>query len=163
MNVPDSPRPSQAGEKGPSAALAFLGGGHAPLPNLPPKLARAQPALERRMRSLVVATYIQVRFTRRFLLPAGRHGAALHLDLFEQPALQGVFQHHLTLSIHWLPKKGSLSLDGTVGFRSSHVDGREEKRVTGDRSTGEHPHPSPADTIRPSPPCPAGEGFGSQS
>src|SRR3972149_11468924 len=87
MNVPDSPRPSQAGEKGPSAALAFLGGGHAPLPNLPPKLARAQPALERRMRSLVVATYIQVRLTPRFLLPAGRHGAALHLDLFEQPAL----------------------------------------------------------------------------
>src|SRR3990172_12467005 len=43
------------------------------------------------MRSLVVATYGSVRLTPRFLLPAGRHGAALHLDLFEQPALAGCF------------------------------------------------------------------------
>ncbi|HLC40054.1 MAG TPA: hypothetical protein VJO34_00320, partial [Methylomirabilota bacterium] len=57
-------------------------GGHTPLPNLPLKLAPAKPALERRALSLVVATYISVRLTPRFLLPAGRHGAALHLDLF---------------------------------------------------------------------------------
>jgi hypothetical protein len=63
-----------------------------------PKLARApgppasvceakrgvKPALEGTMRSLVVATYISVRLTPRFL-------AALHLDLFEQPALAGCF------------------------------------------------------------------------
>src|SRR3990172_1568633 len=78
---------SQAVEKGPSAAKAFLGGGHAPLPNLP-QLARAKPALEGTKQSLVVATYIQVRLTPHFL-------AALHLDLFEQPALAGCFSNAL--------------------------------------------------------------------
>src|SRR3990172_1248910 len=68
----------QAVENGPSAATAFLGGGHVPLPNLPQACASEARTL-RRNRSLVVATYRQVRLTPRFL-------AALHLDPFEQPA-----------------------------------------------------------------------------